>query len=38
MFVIDKRGIIRATITGWDPGAEERLTKLIDQLLQEGSG
>ena len=24
MFVIDKRGVIRATITGWDPGAEER--------------
>ncbi|HTR79861.1 MAG TPA: TlpA disulfide reductase family protein, partial [Gemmatimonadaceae bacterium] len=35
MFVLDKRGVIRATVTGWDPGSEARLGALIEQLLRE---
>jgi thiol-disulfide isomerase/thioredoxin len=30
--VVDKRGIIRQIVTGWDRGNEERLTRLIEQL------
>lgn len=29
---VDKRGIIRQVVTGWDRGNEDRLTRLIEQL------
>ena len=33
--IIDKRGIIRQIVTGWDQGNTERFSKLIEQLLRE---
>ena len=33
--VVDRKGIIRATIVGWDMGNEKRLTALIDRILTE---
>jgi thiol-disulfide isomerase/thioredoxin len=33
--VVDKRGVIRAMVTGWDKGNEQRLGELIDRLLRE---
>ena len=33
--VVDKRGTIRAVVTGWDQGNEQRLGALIEQLLRE---
>ena len=32
---VDKRGIIRQIVTGWDHGNEERLGRLIEQLERE---
>jgi thiol-disulfide isomerase/thioredoxin len=33
--VVDRHGIIRATVVGWDRGNEKRLTALIDSILTE---
>jgi len=33
--VIDKQGIVRSILIGWDPANEERLTSLLDRLLKE---
>jgi thiol-disulfide isomerase/thioredoxin len=33
--VVDRKGIIRATVVGWDMGNERRLTALIDRILTE---
>lgn len=33
--VVDRKGIIRATVIGWDAGNEQRLTAFIDKLLTE---
>jgi thiol-disulfide isomerase/thioredoxin len=33
--VVDQKGIIRATVVGWDMGNEKRLTALIDRILLE---
>jgi thiol-disulfide isomerase/thioredoxin len=33
--IIDKKGIIRATVVGWDKGNEARFAALIDRLLAE---
>ena len=33
--VVDKRGIIRQIVSGWDRGNEERLGRLIEQLERE---
>lgn len=33
--VVDQRGVIRQIVVGWDRGNEERLTRLIEQLLAE---
>jgi thiol-disulfide isomerase/thioredoxin len=35
IIVVDQRGIIRATVVGWDNGNEKRLTALIDKILTE---
>jgi thiol-disulfide isomerase/thioredoxin len=35
IILIDKRGIIRQIVTGWDQGNTERFSKYIDQLLNE---
>ena len=35
IMIIDKRGIIRQIVTGWDQGNTERFGKLIEQLLSE---
>ena len=35
IMLIDKRGIIRQIVTGWDQGNTERFSKFIDQLLRE---
>ena len=35
IMIIDKRGIIRQIVTGWDQGNTERFSKLIDKLLGE---
>jgi thiol-disulfide isomerase/thioredoxin len=35
IMIIDKHGIIRQIITGWDQGNTERFSKLIDQLISE---
>jgi thiol-disulfide isomerase/thioredoxin len=33
--VVDKRGIIRQIVIGWDRGNEQRLTQVIEQLMAE---
>jgi thiol-disulfide isomerase/thioredoxin len=33
--IIDKKGVIRATVVGWDRGNEARFAALIDKLLAE---
>jgi hypothetical protein len=33
--VVDRKGVIRATVTGWDAGNEKRLTAFIEQILTE---
>jgi hypothetical protein len=33
--VVDRKGIIRATVVGWDKGNEQRLSALIDRILTE---
>jgi hypothetical protein len=33
--VVDKRGVIRQIVSGWDRGNEDRLTRLIQQLVGE---
>ena len=33
--VVDKKGIIRATVVGWDMGNGQRLTALIEKILAE---
>ena len=33
--VVDRKGVIRATVIGWDEGNEKRLTAFIDKLLAE---
>lgn len=35
IMIIDKKGIIRQIVTGWDQGNTERFSKYIDQLLIE---
>ena len=35
IMIIDKNGIIRQIVTGWDQGNTERFAKFIDQLLAE---
>ena len=35
IMIIDKRGIIRQIVTGWDQGNTERFSRLIEQLLGE---
>ena len=35
IIIIDKRGIIRQIVTGWDQGNTERFGKLIEQLMNE---
>ena len=35
IMIIDRHGIIRQIVTGWDQGNTERFSKLIDQLLRE---
>lgn len=35
IMIIDKKGIIRQIVTGWDQGNTERFAKLIDQLIAE---
>ena len=35
IMIIDKRGIIRQIVTGWDQGNTERFSKLIEQLINE---
>ena len=34
-FIIDKKGVIRQIVTGWDQGNTERFSKFIDQLIAE---
>lgn len=33
--IVDKKGVIRATVVGWDKGNETRFAALIDKLLAE---
>ena len=33
--VVDKKGVIRATVVGWGNGNEKRLTAFIEKLLAE---
>jgi len=33
--LLDKQGVIRQILIGWDPANEARITKLIEQLLKE---
>ena len=33
--LLDKQGIVRLVLIGWDPANEARVTKLIEQLLEE---
>jgi thiol-disulfide isomerase/thioredoxin len=35
IMLIDKKGIIRQIVTGWDQGNTERFSKYIDQLISE---
>lgn len=35
IIVVDRNGIIRATVVGWDNGNEKRLTAFIDRILTE---
>ncbi|MEO7998994.1 MAG: TlpA disulfide reductase family protein [Gemmatimonadaceae bacterium] len=35
IMIVDKHGIIRQIVTGWDQGNTERFSKFIDQLLAE---
>ena len=35
IMIIDKHGIIRQIVTGWDQGNTERFSKLIEQLIAE---
>ncbi len=35
IMIIDKRGIIRQIVTGWDQGNTERFSKFIERLLKE---
>jgi len=35
IIVVDKKGVIRAVVTGWDQGNEQRLGGLIEKLLRE---
>lgn len=35
IMIIDKKGIIRQIVTGWDQGNTERFSKYIDQLISE---
>ena len=35
IMIIDKKGIIRQIVTGWDQGNTERFSKFIDQLISE---
>ena len=35
IMIIDKKGIIRQIVTGWDQGNTERFSKLIEQLMAE---
>jgi thiol-disulfide isomerase/thioredoxin len=35
IMIIDKKGIIRQIVTGWDQGNTERFSKFIDQLIAE---
>ena len=35
IMIIDKRGVIRQIVTGWDQGNTERFSKYIDQLISE---
>ena len=36
--IIDKRGLVRQIVTGWDQGNTRRIGDLIGQLLKEGDG
>ena len=33
--IVDRKGVIRATVVGWDKGNEARFAALIDKLLAE---
>jgi hypothetical protein len=33
--LLDKQGIVRLVLIGWDPANEARVTNLIGQLLEE---
>ena len=35
IIIVDKKGIIRQIVTGWDQGNTARFSKFIDQLLKE---
>lgn len=35
IMIVDKRGVIRQIVTGWDQGNTERFSRLIEQLLNE---
>ena len=35
IMIIDKKGVIRQIVTGWDQGNTERFSKYIDQLISE---
>lgn len=35
IMLIDKHGVIRQIVTGWDQGNTERFAKLIEPLLAE---
>ena len=35
--IVDKRGVIRQIVTGWDQGNTKRIGELIAQLLKEGT-
>jgi hypothetical protein len=33
--LLDKQGVVRQILIGWDPANEARMTKLIEELLKE---
>jgi hypothetical protein len=33
--IIDRKGVIRSTVVGWDKGNEARFAAFIDKLLAE---
>jgi hypothetical protein len=33
--IVDRKGVIRATVVGWDKGNEARFATFIDKLLAE---